>query len=452
MLCGCEMNEIKKIGENIIGTVLSLTGIEDEYHDKKSIIEGWLTKRATKSAKNWDVRYFILYENALVYYADSESQYPRGAMKFDEDFFVADSSLGSYGFQVSNLSTTYYLQADTEAEKLFWMHTIAKVIRNLSPHLEECSKTVQDENLEKELREYAATRPLTTRFDLPSPFDHNEPPSYLRPSSPLPPRPPPRTTGVHEDSSIEIRPKLSAPLPPRPQPRNSPAFSTPDDQVRIETLNNSAEPENNEEYFKEAEKLSRSLHFTSTHISPVFSTTTSETSSHLITKPALAELVLSPSIRVPPEILSIDNNAITVTAHETQSDDNVRFKRALWQTKVFEHQQKQSINPFSNSHNHQSHPTFDKSSGEYGRPVPGSQTASRGVQANEWVNNEIERLLSVIQDLGTRRDDGTICVKFGLLFYAYQSISNSLVGILIRAKKRNYLHYPGLYSYNTLLL
>lgn len=118
------MNTIKKLKENIVGAVLNAAGVEGEYQNKKSMLQGWLTKRATKSAKNWDLRYFMLFDNALVYYADSDSLYPRGEMKFNEDFFVCDSFLIPYGFQISDLTTTYYLQADTMGEKLFWMHFV----------------------------------------------------------------------------------------------------------------------------------------------------------------------------------------------------------------------------------------------------------------------------------------------------------------------------------------
>jgi hypothetical protein len=78
------MNSFRKIGDSIRGAIL-----KDENADKKSMIQGWLTKRATKSAKNWDVRYFMLHDNALVYYADADSPYPRGEMLLSEDFLSA---------------------------------------------------------------------------------------------------------------------------------------------------------------------------------------------------------------------------------------------------------------------------------------------------------------------------------------------------------------------------
>ena len=38
---------------------------------------------------------------------------------------------------------------------------------------------------------------------------------------------------------------------------------------------------------------------------------------------------------------------------------------------------------------------------------------------------------------------GRICVRFGPLFIAYQDISDTLVGIMMRAKKRKLIEYKG---------
>ena len=40
-------------------------------------------------------------------------------------------------------------------------------------------------------------------------------------------------------------------------------------------------------------------------------------------------------------------------------------------------------------------------------------------------------------------EGGVVTVEFGPLFYKYQDISDTLVGILMRAKKRKLIKYPG---------
>jgi hypothetical protein len=505
--CVFLMNQIKKFGENIIGTVLSVAGLESEYQNQKCIIQGWLTKLAIKSARNWTVRYFLLYENALVYFADSDSQYPRGVMRFDEDFYVCDSCLVPYGFQVSNLSKTYYLQADSLAEKMFWMHTIAKVIGNLSTTPFEESR--HSEILEKELEDYAASRPISSRR-LP-------PPDFPRPTSPLPPRPPPRICpplvedieyGEDHDDPAPYQMKtpalLSAPLPPRPRPRLStppvdPTNATEHITCSIDlSLDGQEEEGEHHERIRSLSSVSSqsessigsdfanaavfsthaegvclshedhpSLHFATVNISPTLGNPDIQIASLLNPRPIATEYILTPSMRIsppaPPQLPQPSSNHGPLLSGavgpnlgpsprmspsaDSEVDHSVRFKTALWQEKLKAHQQKQAANPFSDSQSHSCPLKLTKTSAEYGRPPPGTMTAKRGAQATEWVNHEIERLVAVIKEIGTTREDGTVSVLFGRLFAAYQDISNTLVGIMRRAKKKKYIAYSGILSF-----
>jgi hypothetical protein len=475
------MNQIKKFGENFLGAVLSVAGVQGEYQNQKCIIQGWLTKLAIKSARNWTVRYFLLYENALVYFADSDSQYPRGVMKFDEDFYVCDSCLVPYGFQVSNLSKTYYLQADTLPEKMFWMHTIAKVIGNLSTAIyEECP---QSEKLEKELEEYAANRPVSSRY---------HPPPIFPPTSPLPPRPAPRNCtpqGQDKESDdmvtleqIQTPKSLSAPLPPRPLPRiipmdpndqTDPSCNFPlDDQEEvlperdrsISSESSQSESSHGSDLCLQPAILSThaesvclsheqypSLHFTSVKISPTLGEIDIKIAPLLNPNPIPAEYIVTRSMHLPP-LEAFDPPPLNPEPPSPNATNphpypevpsSVRSKAALWQEKLKEHQKKQAANPFSDSQRHPSPMKLTKTSEGYGRPPPGSMTAKRGDQASEWVNHEIEKLVAVIKEIGTTKEDGTVSVLFGRLFAAYQEISNTLVGIMRRAKKKKYISYSG---------
>lgn len=94
--------------------------------DAKPIIEGYLMKvrrsslgpisrrtkiindltlqRALQSGINWKERYFVLYPDAsLFYFKRKGNKHPKGVMKLDSDFFVGDSTLKKYGFQVKIL-------------------------------------------------------------------------------------------------------------------------------------------------------------------------------------------------------------------------------------------------------------------------------------------------------------------------------------------------------------
>jgi hypothetical protein len=79
----------------------------------------------------------------------------------------------------------------------------------------------------------------------------------------------------------------------------------------------------------------------------------------------------------------------------------------------------------------------------YGLAEAGSATEARAQKAQEWVDKEIGKLISVIEEFGTKQPNGKPMTTFGPLFIAYTDISVTLVGILMRAKKRKQLFYEG---------
>ncbi|NWU98051.1 ABRA protein, partial [Upupa epops] len=104
----------------------------------------------------------------------------------------------------------------------------------------------------------------------------------------------------------------------------------------------------------------------------------------------------------------------------------------------------QRKNPFSNDdrraskalHIHRGDPT-------YGRPPEGSRTEQRGKDAHLHVGKELEELCSIIRSTGEVGDDGHVSVTFGRLFETYVTISNKVVGILLRARKHGLVNFEG---------
>ena len=107
--------------------------------------------------------------------------------------------------------------------------------------------------------------------------------------------------------------------------------------------------------------------------------------------------------------------------------------RAKWDTQIAEVEAAARNDPFSK--------TFDggiklrKGDAGYGVAAAGSQTAARAQKAQEWVDSEIEKLLGVIRQHGDAGSDGLTGIAFGELFDVYAHISDTLVGILMRARK-----------------
>ena len=79
----------------------------------------------------------------------------------------------------------------------------------------------------------------------------------------------------------------------------------------------------------------------------------------------------------------------------------------------------------------------------YGRPLEGSQTEGRAIAAQQWVDAEIDKLVEAIRRLGEVDSAGSASITFGVLFEHYAEISDTLVGILKRARKRKRLRFKG---------
>ncbi|XP_040900636.1 actin-binding Rho-activating protein-like [Toxotes jaculatrix] len=128
---------------------------------------------------------------------------------------------------------------------------------------------------------------------------------------------------------------------------------------------------------------------------------------------------------------------------------SVKGLKENWQKWSDEHQEYQKHNPFS----HDTRPNVvvpQKGQDDYGRPLQGSMTEQRGKDAHTHISKEVQELCEVIRNIGEPRDgdgggsDGkVITVEFGKLFEHYVTISNKLVGVLLRARKQRLVNFEG---------
>uniref|UniRef100_A0A915HYD2 Costars domain-containing protein n=1 Tax=Romanomermis culicivorax TaxID=13658 RepID=A0A915HYD2_ROMCU len=88
-------------------------------------------------------------------------------------------------------------------------------------------------------------------------------------------------------------------------------------------------------------------------------------------------------------------------------------------------------------------PKFDKNAPDYGRPAKGSLTEKRGIEAGHHICKEIVYLCEIIDEYGTRKDDGSCVIEFGKLFNIYTFISDKLVGMLLRARRHKIVAFEG---------
>lgn len=119
--------------------------------------------------------------------------------------------------------------------------------------------------------------------------------------------------------------------------------------------------------------------------------------------------------------------------------------RSTWLRWAEDHIEKQKLNPFSEDFDYDYAMTFRLKKGDrgYGRPKEGSKSAERGERAQKHVRREIDELCYIISDLGAQGKDGKTIVTFGQLFDRYVTISDKVVGILMRARKHGLVDFPG---------
>jgi len=132
-----------------------------------------------------------------------------------------------------------------------------------------------------------------------------------------------------------------------------------------------------------------------------------------------------------------------LTRPEVNTGSNVQDRRNIWNQRINGYKESQASNVFSSSYDKSHEHVPRKGDADYGTAVHGSATEQRAKEAAAWVDKEIDKLLSVIKEIGQTDSNGVTTVRFGDLFIKYQDISDTLVGIIRRARKRKLLTYKG---------
>jgi len=114
---------------------------------------------------------------------------------------------------------------------------------------------------------------------------------------------------------------------------------------------------------------------------------------------------------------------------------------AMWDAQAQAAAESSESDPFSKHFN--GGKRLKKGDPGYGRPPPGSKTEARGQAAGQWVEDEVIKLLELIEAKGKIGPSGKAEIRFGDLFALYENISDSLVGIVMRARKWSKLTYQG---------
>ncbi|XP_029928121.1 actin-binding Rho-activating protein isoform X2 [Myripristis murdjan] len=146
---------------------------------------------------------------------------------------------------------------------------------------------------------------------------------------------------------------------------------------------------------------------------------------------------------IPPTAQLSDDSTVCVVS--------VKGLKENWQKWSDGHREYQKHNPFS----HDTRPVAtipQRGQDGYGRPLQGSMTEQRGKDAHTHISREVQELCEVIKNIGELSSGGgdgdgdsgeVITVEFGKLFEHYVTISNKVVGILLRARKQGLVQFEG---------
>mmetsp|Transcript_8258 Transcript_8258/g.20294 ORF Transcript_8258/g.20294 Transcript_8258/m.20294 type:complete len:145 (+) Transcript_8258:402-836(+) len=115
----------------------------------------------------------------------------------------------------------------------------------------------------------------------------------------------------------------------------------------------------------------------------------------------------------------------------------------MWDQKAKKANAEQKRNIFSRGYDKRASGNLKKGQKGYGTAPEGSKSAARAERAKQWVKEQIGLLISVIKKVGQKNPNGLYEVSFGVIFVAYQDISDTLVGILRRAKKYGCVEFMG---------
>ncbi|KAK2844261.1 hypothetical protein Q5P01_010920 [Channa striata] len=149
--------------------------------------------------------------------------------------------------------------------------------------------------------------------------------------------------------------------------------------------------------------------------------------------------------------METDDNSSPSIQFSQDSAISVKGLKKSWQKWSSDHQDYQKHNPFS----HNTRPSVvvpQRGQDNYGRPLQGSMTDQRGKDAHTHVSREVQELCEVIRNIGepggkerseSSKGQKGITVEFGKLFNHYVTVSNKLVGILLRARKQRLVDFEG---------
>lgn len=128
---------------------------------------------------------------------------------------------------------------------------------------------------------------------------------------------------------------------------------------------------------------------------------------------------------------------------DTLGPKNLAGLASMWDSKVAQADDEIKNNVFSAHYDPNAAKKLKPGDKGYGSAPEGSESAVRAQKANDWVKVQVKQLIDVIGEIGTAGPGGLKQTNFGTLFVRYETISDTVVGILQRAKKYGVVTFEG---------
>lgn len=431
---------------------------------ERPIIEGELFKKPNKPSKKgkgaWKKRYFRLFKSGLKYYKKKSDNVPRGEMRLTSDHYVSDIAAGRdkqhFAFIISDFVSNFYLAAGDKAERDYWMHTIARIIRDLQQKenwfgqpaiIQERTEEQIQRDYQSRLAAYQKSRgvkaaaPIQRKARATFRVAEKEEDAVV-------------ASIVRDDARKKQEEMQRAIAKARAEQAEKDRVAelerkAAEQQAKVRAAEEAeaaalAELERADELAKEEER--RMLAAKAKEETPLSEVKPKESLVKRLSK-RLSSPRRAPGAP-PPHPVDEDEDEdedeeegeswVTTASNAV---GGIASRLMAWNQKIEEREAKQASNVFSAKH--QQGPKIVKSDSNYGKAQAGSKTEQRAREAADWVEKEVNKLVGEIEKIGYKNESGLTEVTFGVLFKHYEDVSDSLVGIMMRAKKRKRIKYDG---------
>jgi len=456
----------------------------------KPVIEGTLKKR-NANGKGWKERFVVLFPDAVKYYKkkDEKVKSSHGKIPLNENCWVSDirtkGDKEEHTFVVSDFNDTFYFAAESRELRDFWMHAVARIIRKHQQDVDyygtnntgvnrERTESEIERDYEQRLANYKASQGIKDDEELNDKVED----AIVAQMAAAEARKEEDRLRELQKAAMQYKDKQDASrlaelermrkeaaarvkAAELAEKKALAAAKAAKEAERAEELARQAEAKRKE--YEEKERQRKEKQESERKKAEAEAEAEAErerekereaqvaeeklrkerdaAAEAKVAKKKSEESLITKVVKRVSNPRKKESQAPSGSGRPTRKKAGIAARLMQWQQKIDTHQETQESNVFSGAF--AGGQKLQKGDEGYGRAQEGTKTDERAKQAQEWVEKEIDRLVKIIKENGNKGDDGRTFITFGILFEIYTDISDSLVGILMRAKRKGTVEYQG---------